>query len=431
MKRRSTRLADGTGAQLPAAVVVGLDCITGLQTARILAERGVAVVGLVADRRHFGARTNACVEVIESELSGEGLISSLQDLGRRLGGQSVLIPCTDPSVDELSRRRAELAEWFRLPLVRHDVVEMLMDKASFARYAAERGLAVPRTEVLRDRSDAERAAASLTFPCVLKPPMKSSAWQRQTSAKGFEVRDRDELLRVYDDVAGWAPELLVQEWISGGETELYSCNCYYGEDGEPLVTFIARKVRQWPPNVGTSASGEECRNDEVLGEALRLFGGVGYHGLGYLEMKRDSRTGRLLIIEPNVGRPTGRSAIAEAGGVELVYTAYCDAAGLPLPQERQQRYVGTKWLDLRRDFQAATVAHRQGELSIGEWVRSLRGPKAHAIWSRRDPLPFVVDLIDASSKGGRLLARRVAGRASSVTSGRTSDADARSEEALL
>ena len=57
----------------PAAVVVGLDNITGLQTARILADRGVRVYGVAANRRHFGARTNACIEVVESRLAGPEL----------------------------------------------------------------------------------------------------------------------------------------------------------------------------------------------------------------------------------------------------------------------------------------------------------------------------------------------------------------------
>jgi D-aspartate ligase len=100
----------------------------------------------------------------------------------------------------------------------------------------------------------------------------------------------------------------------------------------------------------------------------------------------------MMIIEPNVGRPTGRSAIAEGGGVELVYTAYCDAAGLPLPTRRTQQYVGTTWLDLRRDVQAAVVGIRRGELTAREWWSSLRGPRTHAIWSARDPRPFVTDV---------------------------------------
>jgi predicted ATP-grasp superfamily ATP-dependent carboligase len=109
-------------------------------------------------------------------------------------------------------------------------------------------------------------------------------------------------------------------------------------------------------------------------------------------MKRDSRTGKMSIIEPNVGRPTGRSAIAEGGGVELVYTAYCDAAGLPLPAARTQQYVGTTWLDVRRDVQAAVVGIRRGELTPQAWLSSLRGPRTHAIWSARDLRPFATDL---------------------------------------
>jgi len=391
---------------LPPAVVIGLDSITGLQTARILADRGVPVVGVVADRKHWGAHTNACVEVVESALSGEDLVSSLVHLGRRLDRSSVLVPCTDGSVDTLSLHRARLADRYVLPLAPHAVVELLMDKVSFARHAAEAGLPIPRTEVVRSRAELESAAARFSYPCVLKPPIKSTTWLAHTSAKGFAVQDARQLMSVYATVATWSPSLLVQEWVVGPEDGLFSCNGYFSEQGAPLATFVARKVRQWPPEIGTSASGEECRNDEVLATTLKLFGDVGFHGLGYLEMKRDVRTGQLMIIEPNVGRPTGRSAIAEAGGVELICTAYCDAAGLPLPVARTQHYLGAKWIDLRRDVQAAVVARRQRTLSLGEWLRWMRGPKAHAIWSPSDPLPFLVDLGHAAATGVHRLTRR-------------------------
>jgi len=194
--------------------------------------------------------------------------------------------------------------------------------------------------------------------------------------------------------------------VSGPETELYSCNAYFDRDGRPLATFVARKLRQWPPGIGTSASGEECRNDDVLATTVRVFGDVQFQGLAYLEMKRDSRTGRLKIIEPNVGRPTGRSAIAEAGGVELLLTAYCDALGLPLPAARAQQYGEARWVDLRRDAQAAVVAWRQGSLSPGQWTRWLLGPKAHAIWSLKDPAPFLTDLGQAAMSGVKMFRAR-------------------------
>lgn len=416
--RRRARSRSASSSGLPPAVVIGLDCITGLQTARILADRGLDVVGVVADRRHWGARTNVCAEIVECRLSGDELIDALRRLGGRVGRTSVLIPCTDQSVATLSRGRDQLADHFVLPLAPDPVVALLMDKVSFARHAERAGLAVPRTEVLSNRSDAERAASCLDYPCVVKPPVKSSTWDGRTSVKGFAVQDASELLAVYDRVAGWSTLLLAQEWVPGGEEGLFSCNAYFDAHGQPLVTFVARKLRQWPPNIGTSASGEECRNDEVRAATVQLFGDLGFRGLAYLEMKRDTRTGRLVIIEPNVGRPTGRSAIAEAGGVDLVYTAYCDAAGLPLPPARHQRYLGTKWLDLRRDVQAAAVAHRHGELPLGEWARSLRGPTAHAIWSRRDPVPFGMDLVQATRKGAGMLAAQLSASVGSSGVGR-------------
>lgn len=385
------------------AVVVGLDSITGLQSARILAARGVPVVGVVADRRHWGARTNACIGVVQSPLHGEALVRTLHEVGDRLGRVGMLLPCNDASVHTVSAARDRLSGRFLVALPSHRVVDLLMDKVGFARHALAAGLPVPRTEALASRDDAERLADQVAYPCLVKPAAKSPTWTARTAVKAYRVRDRGELLALYDRVGGWTPRLLVQEWVEGPESGLYSCNAYFDARSRPLATFVARKVRQWPPYVGTSASGEECRNDEVRDTTVSLFSGLGYRGLAYLEMKRDVRTGRLVIIEPNVGRPTGRSAIAEAGGVELLYTAYCDAAGLPLPAARQQQYVGAKWLDLRRDAQAAVAARREGQLSLAEWARWMHGPKAHAIWSRRDPKPFLVDLFHAAGTGGRRL----------------------------
>jgi predicted ATP-grasp superfamily ATP-dependent carboligase len=391
----------------PAAVVVGLDTITGLQTARILAGHGVPVIGVSSDRGHYACRTRACVRVLQADLLGEQFVDALLELGPQLEEQAALFPCTDLTVLAISRHRDRLAPWYRIALPDHDVVERLMDKDSFLRHAQDTGLPIPSTVFLDDRADAARAARTLAFPVVIKPPMKSPGWQSHTNLKAFQVHSPDEFLDVYDRVAGWSDTLIAQEWIEGGVDSLYSCNAYFDESSQPLVTFVARKIRQWPPHTGTSSLGEECRNDDVLHGTVELFKGVGYRGLGYVEMKRDARTGRHLIIEPNVGRPTGRSAIAEAGGVELLHTAYCDMVGLPLPEAREQRYRGVKWIDDRRDVQSALYFLRRRQLTPLQWWHSVRGPKSHAVVSLSDPAPFVHDLLQSARRAGRILAARV------------------------
>lgn len=389
------------------AIVIGLDCITGLQTTRIMANNGVPVIGVARDLDHYCCQTNIPQQIIAADIKGEGLIAALEQLGQSLRQQGVekgvLFPCTDMSVLLVSRFRDRLRPWFHFALPAAEVVEMLIDKIGFYTYAAQAGLPIPTTFFLHNRAEAEQAAGRLNYPCILKPPIKSPEWERNTNKKVFKLDNREEFLQMYDRCAGWADVLMVQDWIDGPDANLYSCNCYFNDQNEPLVTFIARKLRQWPPETGTSCLGEEVRNDEVLEASLALFRGVNYHGLGYVEMKRDDRTGRHYIIEPNIGRPTGRSAIAEFSGVALLYTMYCDLTGLPLPANRTQPYKGTKWIYLRRDLQSGYYYWRKGQLSLLNWIKSVWGVRQDAVFSRRDPRPFLADL---GGSAGSLFGRR-------------------------
>jgi len=385
-----------TQGKLPYAIVIGVDCITGLQTVRILAEHGIPIIGLAKDPKHFCCRTRLCEKIIGVNTASEDFIATLETLAADLDQKAVLFPCTDMSVLTLSRHRQRLANCYHFALPEIEVVEMLMNKVSFYTYAQEEGLPIPKTFFLKKKSDAEAAANELTYPCILKPPMKTPTWEKNTRSKVFKVASREEFLTLYDRCSGWADLLMVQEWIEGNDSTLYSCNCYFDGQSEPQVTFIARKLRQWPPETGTSCLGEEVRNDSVLEESLRLFRSVNYRGLGYVEMKRDERSGREYIIEPNIGRPTGRSAIAEAGGVELLYTMYCDLLGLPLPSNRVQKYQGVKWIYLQHDIPSALHYWKRGELTLREWWKSIRGTKRDAVFSWSDPAPFWHGMFGAS-----------------------------------
>lgn len=375
------------------SVVVGLDSLQGIQTARILHRHGIRVVALASDRRHPHCRTNCVDDIAYVDTGSPALVESLVTLAAHEGPRPVLIPCQDKSVLVLSLHRQTLDPLFAIALPENQTIETLMDKTSFLEHATRIGLSVPSYVVLESSDDVRRAVEQLTFPCILKPSIRSATWDRNTKLKVFVATSPAELVDLYDRCRHWADVLVAQTWIPGDDSALYSFNGYFDADGRPLATFIARKLRQWPPGSGSSCLGEEDRDDSVLDAALKLFGSVPYRGLAYLEMKRDPETGRQYAIEANVGRPTGRSAIAEAGGVELLHTMYCDLTGLSLPTGRTQSYKGTKWIDLRHDLQSAFVMWRRGELTLTEWVRSYRGPKTFAVASWRDPVPFLADIL--------------------------------------
>jgi predicted ATP-grasp superfamily ATP-dependent carboligase len=382
--------------QQPFAVVAGLDHINGIQTVRILARHRVPVIGVAKDPEHYCSKTRLCERILFTDTGSEELIDSLVKAGPNLGPKAVLYPCTDAIVSIISKHRERLEPWYHIILPPHDTVAMLMDKTQFYAFAEQNGFPVSHTLFIHNRGEAEKVAGEFTFPCIVKPPFNSiPAWDQNSKLKAYLFDTPEEFLGSYDLLSSWSPTLIVQEWIVGPVRNLFSCNCYFNKNGEPVATFIARKLRQWPPETGDSCLGEECRNDDVLNETIRLFKSVNYRGLGYVELKQDSRTGKHYIVEPNIGRPTGRSAIAEAGGVEIIYSMYCDAVGLPLPLNREQKYGNTKWIYFGRDFQSALHYYRKGKLTLGEWIRSLRGIKMDAIFAWNDPAPFFYDLFRA------------------------------------
>lgn len=377
----------------PWAVVVGMDDLRGVYAARTLARHRVYVVGVAWDPKSYGARSRACNRMIYADASGGELIDVLVALGPTLPGKAVVFACSDSVVRALAASRDRLDRWYELALPSNDVIAILGDKILFAEYAAEHDLPIPETRILRSRRDAERAADELVYPCALKPPnSRSSRWLERTNLKTFKVDDGPNLLSLYDQYSPYSDVLIAQQWIEGGDDDHYNCNSYVDRDGRALVAFTSRKLRQWPPLTGDGSLTEECRADTVVRTTLRLFKMLGFHGLGEVEFKRDAVSGEYLIIEPNVARVTGRCALAEGSGVELLYTMYADIAGLPLPENRRQTFRGVKWIFLRRDLMSAGLLWWRRELTMSDWFQSVRGPKVYALWSWSDPLPFLVDL---------------------------------------
>lgn len=383
------------------AVVIGLDTLVGLQTTRILASRGIRVIGVASADDHPAVHTRAAAEVIISPTWGDDLVASIRALAGRCDVPPVLFPCRDPSVEALSEHRGSLGD-VRLLLPDHGVVRSLADKGSFAEVARAAGLATPRTWTVTTSDPDGSLFDELRFPAVVKPTSRSDAWDASGSPKGFVAEDLASVRRALAQIVPLAPRAVVQEWIPGPMRAHLTCNLLLGSDGEVRGTFVSRKIRRWPPSTGVGSMGEAFIDDEVVDLTVRLHRAVGFRGLSYLELKRDARDGTLVAIEANPGRPTGRSALADRCGVELLYGAYREAIGEPLEDCGAQRPTRRAWVHLRSDLQAGAHDWRSGSLTLGAWLASYARPIYPSVLRLRDPVPSLVSL--------RRLARKLANR---------------------
>ena len=67
--------------QCPYAIVIGLNGMNGIQTARILADRGVPVIAIAKDPKHYGCYTKVCEKILFADTGTEAFIDELVALG--------------------------------------------------------------------------------------------------------------------------------------------------------------------------------------------------------------------------------------------------------------------------------------------------------------------------------------------------------------
>ncbi len=370
------------------AVVIKLDSITGLQTARILSGYGIPVIGIVDDPSHFCSRTSCCEEIIVGSTTDDGLLETLSVIAGKWG-VSALFPCSDESVRVISRNRERLTEHFRFVLPDEDVLDLFMNKVNFYKYARDGGFTIPSTFFPARREDIDEIAEKLRPPYIVKPAVKTKRWIDRVQKKVLKLGSIEELRGIYDDCLGAAGVIIVQERIGGDDSCLRSSIFYYNSVCEQVLTFTSRKLRQWHIEDGDASLAEECRDDEAVKLTGELLAGLKFRGLGSIEFKKDPSSGRYYIIEANIGRPVTRIGLVEKAGVPILYAMYRDALGMSLPSDVMQRYTGAKWISLVNDVLSSAAYYRKKQLTAREWLASLRGVNAFAVLSLRDPLPFI------------------------------------------
>ncbi len=375
----------------PIAIVIGLDCITGLQMTRVLHRCGIRVTGIANNPEHFATRTRCVSEIAIVERNDRSLLECLRTLATK--DRCVLMPATDTAVAFVAQHGSELSSLFQLANPGATSIDRALGKAPFAIHAKLHGIQIPRTRVVENFDDLQCAADDLTGPYVLKPNFKSQRWDDLAGVKVLRVDDRTALTQAYERCQDWSDSFVLQEWVAGGDDAMYSYYSFVAEDKQIVAECVGHKIRQWPRQTGSGTLSEICNDPEICETGRALLESLDHRGFATINMKRDSETGKLFVIECNVGRPGMGMFVAEAAGIEMTHLAYRSLAGLPSSATPVVRFPDARWVSMKRDFAAALTGWQQGELSLAAYLRSMRRVRRRAVFDMRDPLPFFRDLL--------------------------------------
>jgi D-aspartate ligase len=388
---RTSRATHPLDCTTPVLILGGTE--NALSVARNLGGRGVAV-RISSHIKTLGMRSRFCREsfpIRDGQSAAEFWRALLLGDEHSLYGH-IIFPCSDEALEFLAGHRQELEAHYILDDYRPELLNAMLDKKRTLELARSIGVPTPNFWAIRDMDDVVKIREQIQFPALVKP-IHSHKFQQVFKCKFFIINDNfDEL----EDKAGLilkeGLQIMIVEMIPGPDSLLCSYFTYIDQNGRELYRFTKRVLRRFPINHG----GGTYHITEWLPETAELgskfFQGIEFRGMGNIEFKRDTRDGKLKVIEVNARFVAAQELLVRCGmPIDLI--VYCYLTGQPQPEIESYTQFLRMWYP-RTDYAAFRELQRRGELTFFAWIRSwLLHRKVLPIFSIRDPWPFVVNAL--------------------------------------
>jgi D-aspartate ligase len=371
-------------------VITGADSPTGLGTARALRGVGGEIIGLYKNRRSRFCKSNIWDRLVPvADGNVECFYETLISLGKSNRGKAVLFPTQDGVVELVSNLRDSLHEYYHFVYPEKDIVDMLMDKTKFHRWATENHFPVPESFIASSNSELAAILETIQYPVILKPLYRTADWDKVSPVhKVFKLDEKKDVKKIDFNVFQFTPKLIVQQWIPGSDDCVLFCLAYYNEKSEELGYFTGKKILQHPIGTGSTAISIIIDDPYLHDLTTRMFKAANYRGLGSLEVKVNRNNNTYFITEPTVGRNDLQSNTAWAGGLNLTKIAYYDAFGKTCP-EKFEKKKSAVWIEEYGALQSTMHMLKTKDRYLLKTIKSLNTHIRFSHFSILDPLPVI------------------------------------------
>lgn len=264
------------------------------------------------------------------------------------------------------------------------------DKRVLATIASELGIPVPQ-EIQNFTID---SVNTLKFPLIIKPA-RSVSWNGERAYKDTArfVTTPERCVEEYRALSKNVDRVpLLQKVIVGDE---YGVSLI-AEHGEIRTLFAHKRLRSISPHGGASALRESIAvTPEMESIAQKLVRALNWNGVMMIELKHDTESGKLTLIEINA-RFWGSLFLAIRAGVNFPYLLYrahqATLSSEPLHYEtgvRARHFVS----DLRHFYALGWKAILPHNLVA--FCTFFQKKLYYDVWSLHDPLPGITELIQS------------------------------------
>jgi len=367
----------------PGVIVIG-GYINGLGLVRALSARGIPTA-VIATKAYDIAHRSCCVVSSGAALDVDERPESLLELLDRRAAEWAgwaLLPSNDEALAALAQHRESLSRTHCVMAPLWDVAQYFLDKGKMQGLAESVGVTMPCCY-----GEAKAPVPDVGFPVLVKPVL-GYKFAPRFGCKLFVARNRAELESFVAQVSKANVPCLLYEHIPGRDSDIYVYCVYMDGKGEPSAGLTMRKLRQSPPFFGVTRVAEIVPEEAGLREAtVEMLRRVGFRGMAEAEFKRDERDGRFRFLEIN-GRSILPNSLLRRAGLDLGWMTWSDYVEGRAESAHPNGWPGV-WVNLHADFAYSTVYRRCDPIGLREFLAPYRRPVIEAVWSLRDPLPFL------------------------------------------
>lgn len=302
----------------------------------------------------------------------------------------VIYPTTDEMVRLFAINKAELSKCYKIYTPEWQITEKLYNKKLTYTFAEKLGIPIPRT--FYPESIKEISKLSLEYPVIIKPAIKEP-FVSKTKKKAIMVSNLEELENAYKFVSSLInkEDIMVQEVIPAGQNNLYSFCSMFGNKSA-ITSLTAKRIRQHPMKFGRATTYAETVDIPELKElGTKFLSAVNYYGLSEVEFMWDNRDKKYKLLEVNA-RTWGWHTLGLSVGINFPLSLYNDICQIKTSSLSQSSIPKGKWVRLLTDIPVAIKEISRGNLSLLNYLTSLKGTK-DAVWDKNDPLPFFKEIL--------------------------------------
>lgn len=314
--------------------------------------------------------------ILFSSYNSDSFIHELCTFAESFEEKIVLMCHDDRAMLNISNNREKLKNHFLFRLPEAEMVEKIYDKLLFCSVCETYNLPAPKSLVISQSEDLWQVKTKLSAPYIIKPAYRHYWYHEDFSEivgqfqKAFICETFDEVRELYAKIQKIHPDVVIQDYVVGGDEQLFDVNLHITPDGEIDGHVIAQKIRVYPPKAGWGSYVKTIFDEEMLQICSSIISKLKLRGLANIQFKKDERTNQPKLIEIHP-RTSIFDFLGAAAGQNIPAKYYSNLTHSPVLAPGSYE-ADVKYINLARDLRLMIRYRKDIKISLVEWLKTYR-----------------------------------------------------------